>query len=282
MDDFDLTYSDIDTDMYSSDSDNILEKKINFVFIRHGQSCHNLIAKKIHRDDPRFSTLLHQLDDPTLTEKGVSDSIEAGKKLQEILQYGEYKHDFRKYKYEIPIKLKIKDFDFIGCSPMIRAIETCYYMSLPWKPEEIHVMPFLRETHGKKSDTVESTDRSYPMQSIDEQKKYFKDQNINNINFKFVENNPDRLEPGNIAKFIEWFGTYTTIEDGDEVNILIVIHANIMSALAGNGPHNNAGFILSTTFNDGIISYTKDNLMGVWSDIKSDDICTSERCPGVC
>jgi broad specificity phosphatase PhoE len=192
--------------------------------------------------------------------------------------------DTREYKYKTPILLKISDFDIIGCSPTIRAMETSYYMSLEWNPTNIFIFPHLRECDCYENETIENVNNRYPIKSIDQQKEILRSEPCyNKLNFKYVIDNPLREEPGNIDKFIKWFGENVELPDKETVNVLIITHSHVIARIRGGGISNNSGFILSTTKENDKILYTKDNLMGFWyfnNDLKTK--CPIEKCPGLC
>src|SRR5690606_14672139 len=101
----------------------------------------------------------------------------------------------------------------VGCSPLIRSMETAYYMTRKWpeQPEKIFVFPYLREIDEGSSNKYSTQSRkkiksspNYAMKSIQEQKDYLKSINLlNHFDFTFVEDNKKgREEPGDIPTFI--------------------------------------------------------------------------------
>ena len=86
--------------------------EINLYYIRHGQSCANILPYPYFKD----------YRDPHLTKVGRNNSIKAGKKLPSM--------------------------DYVFASELMRAIETAHYMFPLFK--RIIVAPYLRElTNGK-------------------------------------------------------------------------------------------------------------------------------------
>lgn len=269
--------------------------EINFIFIRHGESCQNLLGSEYdngHIDGSKYRDLFHELYDPTLSSNGLNDSIKSGKILQQT------------------ITDTIGNVDLIFASPMLRAIETAHYMSD--KTDTIFVSPYLRESSRNKDtniyrqkngfylnyerpstiDTIKSLNLKFPIKSIREQRKYFASQNINNIDYSFVENDNERLSPGNIEKFIEWFGDKLANEsnkwsDNKYLNVLVYIHSHVIKNFASDhpSPYNNFGFILKTKFteNEGV-KYSKDDISMFTPDFeRSDKMCSDpNRCPGIC
>jgi broad specificity phosphatase PhoE len=241
---------------------------INFVFIRHGESCQQLVSQI--KDSKKRHELFNKYTDPTLSDTGVQNSILAGRELKKTLN-----KDFG-----------IKSFDIIGCSPMLRAIETVHYMTKesPTKYNKpIFVFPFLRES--KEGDTIKKLDASWPMKSIEEQKEYLKTEGIDNISFYYVRNLLARSQPGNIENFIKWLSSNLELPDKPIVNILLVLHSHvIMNAFNKNGVSNNAGFIMSAKMDTkGSIVYDKKNIKAVWpSTLHKRLKCPSVKCPNIC
>lgn len=244
-------------------------KHVNFVFIRHGESCQQVVYDNI-RDKKLYRELFMKYYDPTISDNGVIDSIDAGKQYFAKFKYGEY-------------GVEIDSFDIIGSSPMLRTIETAHFMSLNYKPENIYVYPFLRECKNcDETDTAKILDQEWPMRSINEQKEYLDKIGIGNINFKYVENNPGREEPGNIKNFIEWFCKNIELPK-DTINVLIITHSHVLGKYS-YGVKNNAGFILKTTVDDNkTVNYSKSKFKSIRPDIIKKRLkCPSNRCADVC
>ena len=277
--------------------------KINFVFLRHGESCQQVAYNK--KRGKEYNEFFRKFADPTLSDKGKIDSINAGKSIKEFLSKGDFIYDVRQYDYEKPIDLKINDFDIIGSSPMLRAIETAYFMSNGNygndgndgndSKQEIFPFPYLRECYYCDSrDNLKLLDSQWPLKSIKDQEEYLKSVNIDNINFKYVKNveNGLRLESGDIKKFIEWFGKNVELPDKpdkpdkESINVLIVIHSHVLRKV-GSGGHfdNNMGFIITSTYqkDNKEIIYNEENLIAVWPTIKGAKFeCPTVRCPDIC
>jgi len=253
------------------------DKQINFCFLRHGISCQQFARS--NTKGPEFSKLFKKFMDPTISDLGVENSIKAGKDLEKILTIGKFQNtDFT----------PIESFDIIGSSPMLRAIETAHFItSETYKPNDIFVFPYLRECYiCNNKDTVDFLDNSWPMKSIEKQKKYLNDIKINNINFKYVENDlKGREDPGDIPTFIKWFSKNVKLPNKNIVNVLVLIHSGVINAISEVGPRNNAGFVMTTNYNPTTqkIKYDKKNIMGVWpTNISKEIKCPSVRCEGVC
>lgn len=245
-------------------------KHVNFVFIRHGESCQQVAYDNIS-DRKLYGELFMKYYDPTISDNGVIDSIDAGKQYFANFKYGKY-------------GIEIDSFDIIGSSPMLRTIETAHFMSLKYKPDNIYVYPFLRECKNcDETDTAKILDQDWPMRSINEQKEYLEKIGIDNIKFKYVENNPDREEPGNIKNFIEWFCKNIELPDKDIINILIITHSHVLGKYS-YGVKNNAGFILKTTIDDNkTVNYDKSKVKSIRPDIIKKRLkCPSNRCADVC
>ena len=132
---------------------------VNFVFLRHGESCQQVIFKHI-KDKVKRNELFVTYTDPPISDNAVIDSIEIGEKYSNLFSNGKFGKT-------------INSFDIIGCSPMLRAIETAHFMSLPYKPANIYVYPFLREcSRCDETDTPKILNNLWPMRSINDQKNY--------------------------------------------------------------------------------------------------------------
>jgi broad specificity phosphatase PhoE len=246
--------------------------KINFIFLRHGESCQQ-ITRLI--DDPKKrKEMFHKFFDPTLTDNGIENSVTTGIQVKNVLNKN----------------FNINTFDIIGCSPMLRAIETAHYMTKNYNyTNPIFVLPFLRECHGcvqpvKEKDTPKKLDEIWPMKSIETQKEYLKSQNIDNISFYYTRNLLARSQPGNIENFIKWLQTNFKLPNKPVVNILIVLHSHvIMDAFDKNGVYNNSGFLMTATKNESEIIYNKKNIVAVWPTILQKSLkCPSIKCPNIC
>lgn len=258
----------------------------NLIFVRHGYGCHNAISSLVRNDiltlDSGRQLLSNEysgntefnispLKDPVLTNVGVEASVYNGCVIKQLL------NKISK-KYNNP-KLDFKNIDIIGCSPLIRCMETAYYMTRKWSnpPSVIYVFPLLREIdessddiYSEKSRRIMDVTPSYNMKTITEQKEYLKSIGIlDYFDFTFVEIfNKEREEPGNIETFSVWFGKffipYYNIKENIKtknktVNTFIVTHAGVLKHFTNEGFVNNSGFILNTTY-----KFNEDSLNGVF------------------
>jgi len=257
--------------------------RINFLFMRHANSCQNLVGNVIN-DNKARNELMKEYRDPTLSDMGKQDSIKTGIKLKE----------------------NISKFDIVGTSTMIRTIETAYFtnsgMGNPFK--EIYVFPYLREIL---SETINIDDPEenikaneeilknevHSIKRLDAQEDYFKIQGIDEyINYIYIRDNILRNQPGNIDTFINWFCKnviYNYINKRPFLNILIITHAHVIRQFSNEEiqPNNNMGFILRVNCerkNDDVeIIYDKNDIIEVDLDINRTELkCPMERCSNVC
>jgi broad specificity phosphatase PhoE len=247
--------------------------RINFIFVRHGYGCHNAVSslymnKLINKNDIiNFEGAVSQNEeeneklfiDPELTDIGINASAYNGCIVSSTI---------REIGYKIFEEDVFSSINIVGCSPLIRSMETAYEMTKTWStpPDKIYVFPLLREIDERSSDKYSRLSRlvinkepSYAMKPIVNQKKHLEKYNLDKlIDFKYVENNlQGRSEPGDIMEFIKWFITeiYNKIEPLEYLNVFIVTHAGVLSDFvkqiseneANRGFVNNSGFILSVT-----------------------------------
>lgn len=223
------------------------DTNLNFVFVRHGYGCHNAIGNLINNNlltsKNGRELLKSDFVDPELTPIGINASITNGNIINKIIKNKD---------------LNINEINVIGCSPLIRSMETAYFMSRNWlnPPQKIYVFPLLREIDESSNDkysqkslhTIEITP-SYAMKSIIEQKKYLRSIGIlDTFDFSFVEKYHDlRREPGDISKFINWFilKYMSQIQPRSNLNIFIVTHAGVLKDYSKTGFTNNSGFVLN-------------------------------------
>lgn len=240
------------------------------IFVRHGYSCSNAISHLVNSSiinlsDAKsfvktvFNSDIKALDDPVLTNLGVNASIHNGCIINKVLKSLDY-------------NLNIDKINIIGCSPLIRAMETAYYMSRKWinPPTKIYVFPFLREIDERSSDkfselSIEkiNTSPGYSMKTLDEQKAYLLKLGILDFfDFSFVEAFPEaRMQPGDIHLFLKWFAMYylpLVAQPIDDLSIFIVSHAGVLRDFAKTGFVNNSGFVAYTNIQRGISQQPKD------------------------
>jgi broad specificity phosphatase PhoE len=250
---------------------------INFAFLRHGYGCHNAMsslvkgsvvdykdAKLFMRDNDGINILRDRivpLNDPVLTNIGVEASIHNGCIINKILK-------------RLPIitnndNLDMSTFNVVGCSPLIRCMETAYYMTRKWKnpPAKIYVFPLLREIdessvdkYSKQSLETIRIKPSYAIKTIEEQEDYLKSIGIYDFfDFSFVKGFPkERIEPGDVHRFTEWFGKYfVNLLQGNtqNLNVFVTTHAGVLRDFVrtlgvDEGFYNNSGFVINTTYDN--------------------------------
>jgi hypothetical protein len=196
-----------------------------FSFVRHGEGCHNFlrtVRKKMEVDNYREAS--YEIDDPELTKSGIMISQFNGKRVRK----------------QIPTE----NVTFVCCSPLIRSMETAYYMTRLWKdrPKKIYIVPYLREIdentlvfgdkNSPQSRKIIDEMGVYKMKSLDDQKRYLQNLGIlKYFDFSFIEkidtlppkkkyslfgnNNSElltgraaRSEPGDLLKFMKWVKKY--------------------------------------------------------------------------
>lgn len=235
------------------------DTNINFVFVRHGYGCHNAIGNLIRNNALNYEDgkelLKSDLVDPELTEIGLKASISNGNIINKVI-----KSLNKNFKNK---KLIMDEMNVIGCSPLIRSMETAYFMSKEWvnPPNKIYVFPLLREIDesstdkysNKSRETMETTP-SYAMKSISEQKKYLRSIGLLELfDFSFVEKYSElRKEPGDIPEFINWFivNYMSQIQQRSNLNVFIITHAGVLKDYSKTGFTNNSGFVLNGKLKD--------------------------------
>lgn len=243
---------------------------INFIFIRHGESCQNL-ANNILDVNIRRKFLL-EFQDPTLSDIGLKDSIRKGEFLTEQLRD----------------KFNITNYDIIGASSMLRSIETAAMMTATSK-EKIHVYPYLREIIKEKNLTPAELDIYFPLKSINQQREYFKSVGASvadRIDFKHVQDTQIRFTPGDLNKFMSWFVKNVNIPDKPIVNVLIITHSGVLVKFGSKFLYNNTGCIVPTVYTKlkKKIHYNPENIIQYIGDSSnpSKTECPTKRCKNVC
>lgn len=250
--------------------------RINFIFLRHGNACHN-IMKAVMSKKPQG--LDKEIKDAQLTHFGVDFSIWSGCLIKNILKImgSLYKN------YD-----DIEEIDIIGTSPLIRSIETGYYITKNWtnKPKSIHVFPYLRELDERIFNIIGFTKYSdpsiynipqYAVKKIDEQKSYL--QNVLNddmemIDFTYVEKfKKERESAGDINLFIKWFfdNFKEKLVDKKIYNVVIITHSGVIREFFNKLVFNNFGLILPVFIKDGNLEIKKDMIVDI-EELFPDDI----------
>lgn len=249
----------------------------NFVFTRHSFACHNLFNKL---DSEFLNKNIKKYPDPELTEYGVIASIINGKVIKKVL-----------YEYNI------NHFDIIGCSGLIRSMETAFYLSRQLNAhKKIYVFPLLRELdessdnkYSIKSKMRINTTPSYQMESIAFQKDYLKRVGILQFfDFTFIEKSKERNEPGDINSFINWFnkrfdnGLYKDKQRCGPLNVMLITHAGVLKDFAKESFNNNTGFILTKnkyiSLKNKLLNHP--DFISSFNDINKN--CPSTRCKNIC
>lgn len=269
---------------------------INYVIARHGHGCHNAIRTLYNAGIiPRELVKSYnstQYFDPELTGIGVDASIHNGGVISKLL------------KTRFP---QCSVMNIVGCSPLIRCMETAYYMTRKWKnpPKKIYVFPYLREIDegSENKYSVESlrtidTVSSYAMKRIDEQKGYLSEIGIlEYFDFSYVEQfHEGRNSPGDIPTFIKWFTSsfVPLLAPIDKLNVFITTHAGVLRDFAKEGFVNNSGVLVKSHLKDynvfykEIVSFNRMLPVDFFSDytnskmVKSGYKCSTLRCSKIC
>lgn len=232
--------------------------KINFAFLRHGHGCHNALGPLyksgyIQRQD--LDDFLNMKCDPELTQLGVDASLHNGCLVSKILK--RMPNSIEEY--------SMNPVNVVGCSPLIRCMETAYYMTRKWQnpPPKIFVFPYLREIDESSKDPYSDKSRqkmantpAYAMKSIADQKEYLQSRGILQFfDFSYVENNlRARHEPGNLFVFMRWFARKFVIpnklETKRELKVFVTTHAGVLKHFAEESFQNNSGVVVKTTFTE--------------------------------
>jgi hypothetical protein len=294
-----------------------MQSNINFTFVRHGFGCHNAISglmksNIITRQDAMIFSGKTKVEgktamiDPVLTQVGVDASIHNGCVISKILKSI---NQILQSNYDVNDNdMQIDNIHVIGCSPLIRCMETAYYMTRNWvnPPSKIYVFPFLREIdessdnkYSLESRVVIEQKPFYAMKSIEKQKKYLESLGILNFfDFSFVEMfKKERIEPGDVYNFIKWFVSSFLKKRQllETLNVFIVTHAGVLSDFVQKqeGFVNNSGFIINTHYNYDNIDVKKYvslnsflEYFNFYQDYKSTNLieyyCPSNRCEQLC
>jgi broad specificity phosphatase PhoE len=226
---------------------------INWIFVRHGFGCHNALSSlvesnMISQDDGL--KLSKELIDPELTPIGVEASLNNGCVVSALIKKMASVVD--------DVDAQVHSVDIVGCSPLIRSMETAFYMTRNWKtpPKTIYVFPHLREIDESSSNKfswrsyqkMENTP-SYAMKSITEQKRFLQENGIlQYFDFSFVEIfHLERKSPGDIPNFMRWFIKNVGLKSGKQkLNTFIVTHAGVLKDFSGTGYHNNSGLFINS------------------------------------
>lgn len=237
-------------------------KRINFIFVRHGYSCLNMLYDVYRKKFKNYSIktrdfrrLLNQYSDPPLTVEGAEVSKLLGPKLISILNktYG--------------------DMDVVGCSSMLRALETCIYMT---SKRPVKVFPYLKEI------SIDS-DHSEKMRSISEHIQFLEKEGVNeSIDHSHVADERLRNAPGNINTFMNWFINNVSLPEKQTVNVLVFAHANIIYKEFGTYLQNNSGLVASTVLVNKTIKVSKVGILPKARHVYSSIKCSENRCKDLC
>lgn len=284
-------------------SQQLTEYNVNFAFVRHGYGCHNA-ARPLYQNGvlsvDNFDVL--RIADPELTPLGVDASSNNGCVISKILR-------------KLPLltndqRMEMSPIHIVGCSPLIRSMETAYYMTRNWRnpPSKIYVLPLLREIDEGSADKYSTKSRktidkvpSYAMKSIEEQKQYLQSIGLlKYFDFTFVEHDEKlRKEPGDIQEFIKWFVLTSPFKKASNINCFIVTHAGVLRDFSHQGFANNSGFVVNTTITDAqtrrptinynklviLDSYLPSYFFANYNDAEftnPDYFCPSSRCGQLC
>lgn len=227
---------------------------VNVAFLRHGYGCHNALTPLLTNgviEKQDHKAFLNMQADPELTQMGVDASEHNGCIMSKIIK--------NLHKTENSKLLKMDTINLVGCSPLIRCMESAYYMTRNWvnPPNKIFVFPFLREVNERSDDIYSAESRrimqttpSYAMKTINEQKAYLQKIGIlDYFDFRFVEikDGPSyRQEPGDIGRFLEWFVYTLYSSENKKINMFITTHAGVLkNFMKDEGFSNNSGFVVN-------------------------------------
>ena len=243
----------------------------NFVFVRHSFSCNNSIPGLVRNGElSKNGAKDIKGIDPVLSVVGVKASKHNGKILDKILK--------QIFRFSNNPSFKMENFDIVGCSPLLRSMESAYFLTRSWKnpPTKIYVFPLLREIDESSNDkySKQSIKRinnipGYMILDIPEQKRYLSNLGIlDYFDFQLFEKSCDknqlfkkscdknqlfkkscdknqnlllRNEPGDIPKFINWFQKQTPCGGVAPLNIFIVTHSGVLKSFANESFVNNSG-----------------------------------------
>ncbi len=277
--------------------------KFNFVFLRHGQGCHNIRVDEILKPNELskykidYEKNKHKYADPELSEVGVTVSEYNSCVVTKTIRALE-----RTY------KIGLDKIHIVGCSPLIRSMETAYFMTRKWKtpPSKIYVLPYLREVDESSDDkysksALENIENqpSYMMKSIEDQKRYLKQKGIYQFfDFSFVEKDMQaRKDPGDIERFMAWFTLTFAPKMSTNVsplNCYIITHAGVLRDYFDYGFYNNTGSVANVEIDPKtgqVMELKKFNLTDYISkkDLymdyminKFENYCPSDRCNNIC
>jgi hypothetical protein len=288
--------------------------KINYAFLRHGFGCHNAMTSLLKNDVLSYDSVkvysrgnaqaeAKEFADPELTPLGVEASIHNGCVVSKTIR--------RLSKILNNTKYEISSVNIVGCSPLIRSMETAYYMTRKWKnpPNKIYVFPHLREInesegsdiYSKESYDIMETVPAYAMKTIQEQKDHLRRHGmLEYFDFTFVENDEKRRKmPGDIKMFIGWFmKNFITLLDIDKksdfpLNVFLITHHGVLHDYSKRNYHNNSGFVVYSDDTYGFIraenvfldEYLPDSFFTNYQNQKFADkkyYCPSNRCKSIC
>jgi hypothetical protein len=225
---------------------------INYIFLRHsnsnGNALHGMISNKLVTLQEANHLVDNVLIDSELSTVGKYASVLNGVVISKVL-----KEDGIKY------------INVVGCSTLLRAMLSAYYMTRKWEnpPNKIFVLPHLREIDESSSNkwskqslyNVDSNS-SYRMKSITEQKKILESMGILSFfDFSIIENNLFlRHTLGDIPNFISWSkqildSVFKKETIPTSFNFYLITHAGVLFDYANSSFINNTGILIKEVYN---------------------------------
>ena len=209
---------------------------VNFYFIRHGQSEHNVRNS--------MTTYMSEKD-PLLSELGILTGLKKGK---------EAKHD------------KKINPDLILSSPLLRSIQTAYYMfiydNIDIENKKIHIVPYVCEIDPTLPNKIMETNHPEAIEQQDiilenhfEKKRITKDKRPEIIRDTKAYTPQNYNKKNSFSKFINWFFNESNFRMNiyNGLNVVVVTHSNLMKREFGlqEKPKNNAIIHIPISYENG-------------------------------